>query len=304
LAFSAPVSLVVPAGRGPETLDPLIHSLARSRAAHPSRPIPPLLVAVRRDCGWSAEMDKLAEPWTSAGGAVDWLVSERGNATAMRNRAVAAVTTPWIAFLDDDVVVDPGYLPALFDLVAAPPGPIVQGIPYLCSNSDRVLARLEASNYASGLETYMRESGRLATLDGRNLVVQTELMQRFPFDEALLYAGEGQDLAARLEAAGIPMCYTEALRVYHRNRETPLALVRQKYYHGRGRAQLLRKRDQLDLPGYLRRYAVRHFAEPIRSMAARELPASEGLYRIATNVVFWTGVFRELVAPPPPPPAP
>jgi GT2 family glycosyltransferase len=300
LAFSAPVSLVVPAGRGPQTLDSLIHSLARSRAADPSRPAPPLLVAVRRNCGWSAEMDKLAEPWTSVGGSIEWLVSERGNATAMRNRGVRAVATPWTAFLDDDVVVDPGYLSALLELVAAPPGPIVQGIPYLCSNTDRVLARLEAKNYAEGLETYMRESGRLVTLDGRNLVAQTELMRRFPFDESLLYAGEGQDLAARLEAAGIPMCYSETLRVYHRNRETPLALLRQKYYHGRGRAQLLRKRDQIDLPSYLRRYAVRHFAEPIRSVAARELPASECIYRIATNAVFWTGVLRELVTSPPP----
>jgi GT2 family glycosyltransferase len=234
------------------------------------------------------------------GGSIEWLVSERGNATAMRNRGVRAVATPWTAFLDDDVVVDPGYLSALLELVAAPPGPIVQGIPYLCSNTDRVLARLEAKNYAEGLETYMRESGRLVTLDGRNLVAQTELMRRFPFDESLLYAGEGQDLAARLEAAGIPMCYSETLRVYHRNRETPLALLRQKYYHGRGRAQLLRKRDQIDLPSYLRRYAVRHFAEPIRSVAARELPASECIYRIATNAVFWTGVLRELVTSPPP----
>ena len=304
MAFSAPVSLVVPAGRGPETLDALIHSLARSRAADGAGPVPPLLVAVRSGCSWSGEMDKLAEPWTSVGGVMEWVASERGNATAMRNRAVAAVTTPWTAFLDDDVVVDPGYLTALLELVAAPPGPIVQGIPYLCSNSDRVLARLEASNYASGLESYMRESGRLATLDGRNLVAQTELIRRFPFDETLLYAGEGQDLAARLEAAGIPMCYSEAVRVYHRNRETPLALLRQKYYHGRGRAQLLRKRDQRDLPSYLRRYAVRPFAEPIRSVAARELTASEGIYRIATNAVFWTGVFRELVASPPSPPPP
>jgi hypothetical protein len=110
----------------------------------------------------------------------------------------------------------------------------------------------------------------------------------------LLFAGEGQDLARRLAAASVPIGYDESLRVYHRNRERLADLVRQKYAHGRGRAQLLRKTGDLDLRRYAARYAVRHFAEPMASMLTRRLRPSDALYRVATNAVFWAGTLREV----------
>lgn len=290
----AQVTLAIPAGRGAASLETLLRSLAESMSAESSLPPPPIHVSVSQHCEWSGTLDKLEELWTSTGGTLDWHVSERGNATAMRNRSVQAIDTPWIAFLDDDVVVDASYIRELFALIENPPAPVIQGIPFLCSNSHRLLARLEAHNYQQGLQTYLRQSGRLVTLDARNLLISTDVMRDFPFDEELLFAGEGQDLAARLEEANITMAYAEDLRVYHRNRETPLELIRQKYFHGRGRAQLLRKKDDLDLRSYLRRYAVRHFASPARGIATGGLPASEGFYQLATNAVFWTGVFSEM----------
>jgi hypothetical protein len=287
------VALVVPAGRGADTLAALLHSLARAANGHAAESLPAVHVSVPRGCAWSGEMDKLAEIWRAAGGALGWHVSERTNATAMRNRAVQAVDTPWVAFLDDDVEVDARYLARLAALAAAPPHPVVQGIPYLCSNAHRLLARLEARNYEQGLASYRDGNGGLRTLDPRNLFIATELIRQFPFDESLHYAGEGQDLAHRLAGAGIAIAYDEDLRVYHRNRESLAALLRQKYSHGRGRAQLLRKKGDVNLRRYAARYAVRHFAGPVASMLSRELPASDALYRIATNAVFWAGTLRE-----------
>lgn len=289
----SPVALVVPAGRGAGSLATLLRSLVRSAACAPLKCLPRLHVSVRRDCPWSDEMDKVSEPWRSAGGDLDWHVSERGNATAMRNRAVDAVRAPWVAFLDDDVEVDRRYFERLAALVQGPPQPVVQGVPYLCSNEHRLLARLESRNYQQGLASYRGPEGRLATLDARNLLIATEVIRRFRFDETLLFAGEGQELAARLAAAGIEIGYDEELRVYHRNRESLAELVRQKYSHGRGRAQLLRKKGDVDLRRYAARYVVRHFAEPVASMFARRLRPSDAIYRVATNAVFWAGTLRE-----------
>jgi GT2 family glycosyltransferase len=212
----------------------------------------------------------------------------------MRNRSVEFIDTRWIAFLDDDVLVDVDYFEALEELLEEPPARVTQGVPFLCSNPEKLLARLEARNYQQGLQTYLRENGKLVTLDARNLLIETQVIRDFPFDEELLFAGEGQDLAARLESAGVTMAYSEALRVFHRNRETASELARQKFFHGRGRAQLLRKKEELDLPGYLRRYAVRHFAKPAQHVATGAMPASDGFYQLATNTVFWAGVLSEL----------
>jgi hypothetical protein len=288
-----PVALVVPAGRGAGSLATLLRSLSRAAGHARFASLPEIHVSVRRECAWSGEMDKLAELWRGVGGELHWHVSERGNATAMRNRAVEAVRAPWVAFLDDDVEVDARYLARLAALMAQPPQPVVQGVPYLCSNEHRLLARLESRNYQQGLASYRGPEGRLATLDARNLVIATELIRRFRFDESLRFAGEGQDLAARLSAAGVALGYDEELRVYHRNRESLAALVRQKYSHGRGRAQLLRKNGDVDLRRYAARYAVRHFAEPVASMFTRRLAPSDALYRVATNAVFWAGTLRE-----------
>jgi hypothetical protein len=287
------VALVVPAGRGADSLAVLLRSLARAASGHPAEALPQLHVSVRRGCPWSGEMDKLAELWRAAGGSLAWHVSERPNATAMRNRAVREVESRFVAFLDDDVEVDARYFARLSALAQAPPEPVVQGVPYLCSNAHRLLARLEARNYEQGLASYRDGNGGLRTLDARNLFIATDVIRRFPFDESLHFAGEGQDLARRLAHAGISIAYDEELRVYHRNRESLAALLRQKYSHGRGRAQLLRKTGDVDLRRYAAQYAVRHFAGPVASMLSRRLPPSDALYRIATNAVFWAGTLRE-----------
>src|ERR1700741_3416457 len=157
------VALVVPAGPGPENLATLLRSLVRARAHHPQASVPAIHVAVRQDCRWTGEMDAVAAPWRAEGGEVHWHASPRGNATAMRNHAVQHVRAPWTAFLDDDVIVDPSYLARLAQL-ATRPQRVVQGVPHLCSNGHRLLARLEARNYEQGLASYRDPDGSLRTL--------------------------------------------------------------------------------------------------------------------------------------------
>jgi hypothetical protein len=287
------VALVVPAGRGPENLATLLRSLVRARAQVRELPVPALHVAVRSDCRWVDQMDAVAAPWRAEGGDVSWHFSPRGNATAMRNHAAQFVQAPWTAFLDDDVIVGDGYLARIAQLSAKPPQRVVQGVPHLCSNGHRLLARLEARNYEQGLASYRDSDGGLRTLDARNLFIDTLLIRDFRFDETLLFAGEGQELARRFGTAGIPIAYDEELRVYHRNRESVTELMRQKFSHGRGRAQLLAKDGPVDMRGYAARYWVRHFVGPLTSMVRRRLSPSDALYRVATNAVFWAGTLRE-----------
>ena len=289
----SPIALVVPAGRGPENLTTLLRSLVRSRERHADAPAPRLHVAVRADCKWNAERERVAAPWVAVGGEVAWHASPRTNATAMRNFAVAHVDAPWTAFLDDDVLVAENYLARLTALAEKPPRRVVQGVPHLCSNGHRLLARLEARNYEQGLASYRDPDGSLRTLDARNLFIDTLLIRDFRFDERLLFAGEGQELAKRLGKAGIQIAYDEELHVYHHNRESVTELIRQKYSHGRGRAQLLAQDGGFDIRSYASRYLVRHFWGPLASMVKRRLSPSDALYRVATNAVFWAGTLRE-----------
>jgi len=288
------VTLLVPAGRGTRSLAPLLGSLCRSADVAGYSRLPTIVVGV----GGANDADVVPmAPWLATGGTATIVVAAAGHATAVRNAAVAAVSTPWIAFLDDDVVVEDDYLRRLETICRASPAPVVQGVPFLCSNAQNVLARLEARNYEQGFATYHdRTMNTVRVIDARNLVMATQTAKAFPFDESLLFAGEGQELGRRLEQAGVRMGYCESLRVRHRNRDTVASLAIQKFMHGRGRAQRVSREE--GVWNHARRSVVRHFLSPVKDAVFGRLACTDMGYRLFTNTMFWCGVTYEALLSP------
>jgi hypothetical protein len=295
--LSSLVTIVVPAGRGGDSLAPLIDSLRSAAAYGRYSPPPPLIVGVAGDANPAASP---AARWSDAGGAVSIVAAAAGHATAVRNAAITAVTTPWIAFLDDDVVVEKSYLLRLEAICRTSADDVVQGVPYLCSNGNMLLARLEARNYEQGFATYYdRVSNTVRIVDARNLVMKTSTARHFPFDESLMFAGEGQELASRLRDAGVRLSYCDALRVQHRNRSTIAGLALQKFLHGRGRAQRVRRAE--GIWNHARRSFGRHFFTPVGDALMGRVSMADAGYRLMTNAMFWCGIAYEAIqggAPP------
>jgi hypothetical protein len=295
--LSSLMTIVVPAGRGLDSLTPLVESLRSAAAFGRYSPQPPLIVGV------AGHADSAASPiarWSEAGAAVSMVAAAAGHATALRNAAITAVATPWIALLDDDVVVEETYLLRLEAICRTSADDVIQGVPYLCSNGDKLLARLEARNYEQGFATYYdRASNTVRIVDPRNLVMKTSAARKFPFDESLVFAGEGPELAGRLRDAGVRLSYCDALRVRHRNRSTLSGLALQKFLHGRGCAQRVRCAD--GIWNHARRSFGRHFLSPVGHALIGRASMGDAGYRLMTNAMFWCGMAYEAIqrgAPP------
>ena len=288
------VTLLVPAGRGTGALAPLLGSLCRAANVSGYSRLPTIIIGVG---GTTAADEAPMALWRAAGGTVTIVAAPAGHATAVRNAAVAAVATPWIAFLDDDVIAEDDYFRQLETICRLSPAAVVQGVPFLCSNAYNVLARLEARNYEQGFAAYHdRTMNTVRVIDARNLVMTTQTAKAFPFDEGLLFAGEGQELGRRLEQAGVRMGYCDTLRVRHHNRDTVFSLAIQKFMHGRGRAQRVSRAE--GVWNHARRSVVRHFLSPVKDAAVGRLAVTDMGYRLFTNTMFWCGITYEALRRP------
>ncbi len=158
---------------------------------------------------------------------------------AARNAAADATTAPLLAFLDDDVEADPGWLAALLDAAARHPEADVF--------AGRIVARLEGSH----LRCCGREGAPITALDlgdadrttpfawGANLTIRRAALDRAgSFDAAHPLYGDEEEWQRRLQAAGGgPARYVAAARVVHRRAGADARLPRlARAAYRRGRA--------------------------------------------------------------------
>jgi glycosyltransferase involved in cell wall biosynthesis len=183
---------------------------------------------------------------------------QRRGLNAARNSGILESRAPLIAFVDDDVLVPPGWLAALTEGAGRHPqaeafgGPIrarFEGrVPRGCGREDPPITTLD-------LGPADREADFVW---GANFAVRRSAVERIgPFNEAIVRPhGDEEDWLERLRAAGGRIVYLAAAGLEHRrtaedSRLRPLA--RAAYARGRAaRASDSRRGREPSLPGELR----------------------------------------------------
>ncbi|HLY24844.1 MAG TPA: glycosyltransferase, partial [Aggregatilineales bacterium] len=173
---------------------------------------------------------------------VDYVLESQQGITFARNRALDAVTTPFIAFIDDDEIVEPGWLAALigaFD-VAKPTPSVVGGqlrIKWTQQQPswmpDELLGMLGRLDYGSNLKI-------VKMVNSGNFAFPIELARAYRFNTSLgLFGnqqnpGEDAEILRRIRRNGGLVYYQPAAVVTH---IVGQARESRAYLYSRSRAQ-------------------------------------------------------------------
>ena len=162
----------------------------------------------------------------------------RGPAAA-RNAGLAAARTPLVAFLDSDVVPEPGWLEPLLARLADPAvglvAPRIVALPPVTG----WLGRYEAVRSSLDLgpdPALVVPRSRVAYVPSAALLVRRDAVGA-GFDEDM-HVAEDVDLVLRLHAAGWRLRYEPAARVAHDHRTSLRAWWLRKAFYGTGAAPL------------------------------------------------------------------
>ena len=164
--------------------------------------------------------------------------TSRGPAAA-RNTGLQAAATPLVAFLDSDVVPEPGWLAPLLAAFADPAVALVAPRIVALPPVTGWLGRYEAVRSSLDLgpdPALVVPRSRVAYVPSAALVVRRAAVGD-GFDERLQVA-EDVDLVLRLHAAGWRLRYVPAARVAHDHRTGFAAWWLRKAYYGTGAAPL------------------------------------------------------------------
>ncbi|MFP5019605.1 mycofactocin biosynthesis glycosyltransferase MftF [Pseudonocardia phyllosphaerae] len=216
------------------------------------RPLDRLLAALGVAClgglvvvdDGSADPEPLRRSVGAAGGRVLRHERSRGPAAA-RNTGLAAATTPYVVFLDSDVVPEPGWLEPLLDHLADPAVALVA--PRIVALDPQRLrttvGRYEALRSSLDLGTdpaLIVPRSRVAYVPSAAMLVRTAAVGDTAFDPGM-HVAEDVDLVLRLHDAGWAMRFEPASRVAHDHRTAPTQWLRRKAFYGTGAAPLARR---------------------------------------------------------------
>jgi mycofactocin system glycosyltransferase len=216
------------------------------------RPLDRLLAALPPGLGGLVVVDDgsddpalVARGVLEAGGTVLRHRCPRGPAAA-RNAGLAAAATPFVAFLDSDVVPRDGWLGPLLAhaadpavglvaprIVALDAGPVGAG-------AAGIVARYEAVRSSLDLgpdPALVVPRSRVAYVPSAAMLVRVDAVGATAFDEQM-HVAEDVDLVLRLHARGWRMRFEPASRVAHDHRTRPSEWLRRKAFYGTGAAPL------------------------------------------------------------------
>jgi GT2 family glycosyltransferase len=234
-----------------------------------------------------------------------------------RNRALAEATGTWTAYLDDDVVVDRGWLDGLKEAVAEhPDAASITGLVLpreLATEAQIIFER--RGGFGRGCSK-LRFSGPTGPDNptfplgagifgaGCNMVLRTEVVRALGgFDEALdtgppLPGGGDLDIWSRLARAGYPLVYEPRLLVFHRHRPDRAGLRRQYRSWGEGFMAYLTKTARVDatqrrratlLLAWWLRYEARNVVASVRPRA--DLPPELAIAELVGGLVGLAGSY-------------
>lgn len=210
------------------------HQLARLLAS-----LPDGLASVIVVDDASTERAAIREVVSRAGAELVVMPRNLGPAGA-RNAGITRARTPFIGFIDSDVVVVPGALEILLAHFADPSlalaAPRVSGVQHA---DDNWIVRYE--NARSSLDlgprpALVRPRGAISWVSSTCLVARAEALTD-GFDDAMR-VGEDVDLVWRLVDAGWRVRYDPAAVVHHEHRSTLRAWLSRKFFYGTGASDL------------------------------------------------------------------
>ena len=238
-----------------------------------------------------------------------------------RNRAIREATGTFVAFIDDDAIVDSGWLDGLADAWRVhPDAGAFTGLvlPLELETEAQVLFELHGgfrrgfarTRFAGadrhGNPWYPLGAGSFGA--GCNMVFRTALVRTLGgFDEALdtgapLPGGGDLDMFYRVARAGGVLVYEPALLVFHRHRRERAALRRQYYTWGLGFVAYLAKTWRSDptqrskVRRLVRWWIVDHLRTLARSALGRDPhPVAFVIAELLGGVVGATGTYGRSV---------
>jgi len=258
----APVSLTVAicTHARPEFLEPCVRSLLALRPDESGDPRSFEILVVD-----NAPPDRATEELVASLPHVRYALEPLPGLDFARNRALAESAGDYVAYLDDDVVVDRGWLAGLEEAREENPDAVVVTglvLPYeLASEPQIVFERrggfrrgFQKLRYAGqtmpGNPLYPTGAGIFGA--GCNMVVHKETVTRLGgFDEALdtgppLPGGGDLDIFYRVVRAGHPLVYEPRMLVFHKHRADHRALRRQYWSWGEGFMAFIAKTYRTD----------------------------------------------------------
>jgi mycofactocin glycosyltransferase len=152
-----------------------------------------------------------------------------GGPAAARNAARPLVSTPLVAFLDADVVVDPSWLDDLLWHFDDPRVGLV---------APRVLGETGSPLDLGDEPARIRSGTRVSYVPGAALVVRVAALDDVGGFDPTLRFGEDVDLVWRLDEAGWRCRFEPAVSVWHEPRSTLLGRLRQHAGYGTSAAPL------------------------------------------------------------------
>ncbi len=186
----------------------------------------------------------------------------RGPAAA-RNTGLAAVGTPLVAFVDSDVVPEPGWLATLrrhlddpLVAVAAPRVLALGGMPSV-GRAARWVGAYEADRSSLDLgprAAQVRPRAPVPYVPSACWLARVDALGPGFVEE--LRSGEDVDLVWRLVAEGWRVRYEPAARVRHDHRSGPAAWLRRKAFYGSSAAELARRHGDAVAPVVLTPWAA------------------------------------------------
>ncbi len=209
--------------------------------------------------------------------------TSRGPAAA-RNSGLARVRTPLVAFVDSDVVPDPGWLDGLLGHFADPAVAAVAPRVAPLESGGSWLARYEAVRSPLDLgpaPASVVPRGRVAYVPAACLITRVADVSGLGGFDAGMPVGEDVDLVWRLVAAGRRVRYEPAALVRHEHRTTTAGWLSRRAAYGSSAGPLGRRHGDAVAPVVMTPWTA---VLLVAALAQRwwSLPVAAGAWAIAT----------------------
>lgn len=189
------------------------------------------------------------------------VIVEKGiNPSDNRNNGSKKANGDFIAFIDDDALVDKNLLKNAEAFFEKYKDIAIVGGTQLTPKDDRgfsVISGYALSCKFGAWKMSNRYSGDKEILDAdetmltsANMFVKRKVMKKIKFNP-MLFPGEDPDFIARAKKLGFNVAYSPNLVVYHRRRSTFSSLIKQIYKYGKTRPKKEKLKETLKMPFFI-----------------------------------------------------